>query len=170
MKTITLGVLAAGMVLAGSAATARAPAVSLCGPGEVVRFSCKAGAKVISFCGQGAGLTYRFGKPGRPELTYPSAGQSPDFHYSSTGYSGGGEARVRFTNGGYEYIAYTANLAGDWNADGTRGHEELYGVLVRKAGRNLANIRCTATPDNDLYALGDGLPEEPFDYDIDRGE
>ncbi|MBX7249536.1 MAG: hypothetical protein K1X35_10905 [Caulobacteraceae bacterium] len=170
MNWSTAGVLGAAIALglAGSAATARAPAPNLCRPGEVVRFTCKAGAKVISFCGEAAGLRYRFGRPGKPELTYPAPGQAANFHYSSAAYSGGGEARVRFTNGAYEYIVYTALIAGDWNPDGTRDHDELDGVLVRKGGRNLANVRCTTSPENDLYVLGDDLPREDFNVDLER--
>jgi hypothetical protein len=169
MRAITLSALAAALVLAGSA-TARAPDANLCQAGESVEFNCKAGAKVISLCGSGDVIHYRFGRPGRPEMNFPASSQPARsvFHYSATGYSGGGEARVRFLNGAFEYVVYTANLAGDWHSDGTRDHEERYGVLVRKGGRNVANIRCTGGSDNDLYVLADRLPEEQFDYDVDR--
>ena len=170
MKPVAVA-LAAGILLTGSAAAvARAPQSSLCEAGETVRFTCKAGAKVISFCGDGEALRYRFGKPGAPELSFPENGRpaSSVFHYSSAAYSGGGEARVRFLNGSFEYIVYTALIAGSWNADGTRDHEELDGVLVRRNGRNVANVRCTTAPDNDLYVLGDDLPAEEFNIDLDR--
>ncbi len=160
-----------GLLLAGSATARVTPApANLCTAGERVAFTCRAGAKVISFCASGDVLHYRFGKPGKAELSYP-AGNAPArsvFRFSSAAYSGGGEARVRFTNGGYEYLVYTALIAGDWNADGTRDHEELDGVLVRKGGRKVANIRCTSALENDLYPLGDMLTREDFDIDIER--
>lgn len=160
-----------GLLLAGSAAARVAPApANLCLPGERVAFTCRAGVKVISFCAHGDILHYRFGRPGKAELNFP-AGDPPArsvFQYSSAAYSGGGEARVRFTNAGYDYLVYTALIAGNWNADGTRDHEELDGVLVRKNGRKVANIRCTTSPENDLYPLGDLLPREDFDIDVER--
>lgn len=172
MKRISYAAMAGiGLMLAGSATARVTPGPSnLCAAGERVAFTCRAGAKVISFCASGQALHYRFGKPGRAELSYP-AGNTPArsvFRFSSAAYSGGGEARVRFTNGAYEYLVYTALIAGSWNADGTRDHEELDGVLVRKGGRKIANIRCTTAPENDLYPLGDMLPREDFDIDVER--
>lgn len=172
MRPIVYAAMAGvGLLLAGSAAARVAPApANLCTAGERVAFTCRAGAKVISFCASGDVLHYRFGKPGRAELSYP-AGNAPArsvFRFSSAAYSGGGEARVRFTNGGYDYLVYTALIAGSWNADGTRDHEELDGVLVRKGGRKVANIRCTTSPENDLYPLGEMLPDEEFDIDVER--
>ena len=160
-----------GVLLAGSAAARVTPApANLCVAGERVAFTCRAGAKVISFCASGDVLHYRFGKPGKAELSYP-AGAAPArsaFRFSSAAYSGGGEARVHFTNGAYDYLVYTAMIAGSWNPDGTRDHEMLDGVLVRKGGRKIANIRCTTAPENDLYPLGDMLTREDFDIDIER--
>jgi len=160
-----------GLLLAGSAAARVEPSpANLCTARESVAFTCRAGDRAISFCRSGDVLHYRFGRRGSPELSFPE-GNPPArtvFRFSSAAYSGGGEARVRFTNGGYDYLVYTALIAGSWNADGTRDHEELDGVLVRKNGRKVANIRCTTSPENDLYPLGDMLPREGFDIDVER--
>lgn len=172
MRMIGYGAIAGlGLLLAGSATARVTPApASLCTSSERVAFTCRAGAKIISLCASGDVLRYRFGKPGKTELTYPT-GATPArsaFRFSSAAYSGGGEARVRFSNGAYDYLLYTAMIAGSWNPDGTRDHEMLDGVLVRKAGRKVANIRCTTAPENDLYPLGDMLTREEFDIDIER--
>ena len=173
MRAVILAAGAAVLLAGGATATARAPGPSanLCTPIERVAYACTAGAKLVSLCALGDGLTYRYGKPGKPELSYPAAGAAARtaFRFSSTAYSGGGEARVRFTNGGYEYVLYTALIARGWNADGTRDGGTYDGVLVRKRGRNVANIRCTQGPDADLYGLGDMLTREAFDYDVEIG-
>jgi hypothetical protein len=62
-------------VLAAAAARADAPAPAHCTAGEVVAFSCQAGAKVVSLCalrqgGRIGALAYRYGLPGHVENEY----------------------------------------------------------------------------------------------------
>lgn len=170
MKWTVAAALAAALLLAGGA-TARAPGAprNLCERGERVTFTCQAGAKVISLCAQGQVLRYRFGAPGAVELAYPqdAAPAKAAFRFSSTYYANGGEARVRFTNGGHEYIVYTATMYGAEVDPGVRDWVVLNGVLVRRDGRNLANIRCTDLEDHDLSPLGAVLPAEVFDHGMD---
>jgi len=172
MKRTLIAVVVAGLTLGGAAA-ARAPGASpnLCTANERVAFTCTAGKKLISLCAQGQVLRYRFGKPGSPDMTWPAPALNTPareaFRFSSTPYAGGGEARVRFTNSAWEYILYTAMVAGEWHDDGTRDHREYAGVLVRRDGKNSANVRCTSHWDNDLFPLGDALTREEFDYDVD---
>lgn len=172
MKRTVAAIIAAGLAAGGSAA-ARAPGAppNLCLQNERVAFTCTAGKKLISFCASGNVLRYRFGAPGKPEMTYPAQALNTPareaFRYSFTGYSGGGESRVRFNNSGYEYIVYTAMLGGAWHPDGTRDHRQYDGVLVRRGGKTVGNVRCSIAPDMDLSGLREGLTEEPFDYDVD---
>jgi hypothetical protein len=172
MKWTLAAAMAAVLAVAGGA-SARAPGApaNLCLANERVAFTCTAGTKLISLCASGDVLRYRYGKPGRPDITYPAPALATPareaFRFSSTPYAGGGEARVRFTNGAWEYILYTATMAGAWHADGTRDHRQYDGVLVRRDGVNKSNIRCTRGPEADLYPLGDILTPEDFDYDVD---
>lgn len=172
MKWTLTAAMAAVLALAGGA-SARAPGApaNLCLANERVAFTCTAGTKLISLCASGKVLRYRYGKPGKPDITYPAQALNTPardaFWFSSTPYAGGGEARVRFTNSAWEYILYSAMTAGEWHSDGTRDHRQYDGVLVRRDGVNKSNIRCTRSPDVDLSPLGEILTREDFDYDVD---
>jgi hypothetical protein len=71
-----MGYIQIVLLLAMTPILAPAEANALCKPSETVYFSCQTtGAKSISLCGAGRGhLQYRFGKPGKPELSFPSNG------------------------------------------------------------------------------------------------
>jgi hypothetical protein len=85
---------------------------SHCADNEEVVFSCGIGSKVVSLCAskdisetQGS-LTYTFGKIGKPELRYPTAGTDPRAAFSYHLLPRGDY--VRFTNGGATYVLFSA--------------------------------------------------------------
>lgn len=149
--TVILVVAAKPAPLAGATPPAASPAgqASFCTPQEVVVFSCRTGAKMVSVCAsKDAGPTkgyvqYRFGKPDSREpleLTLPE-GQTPPPR-AATGqavpFSGGGGAWMRFAKGQVAYTVYTG--IGNW---GPRGEKrEKAGLAVERAGKHVAVLKC----------------------------
>ncbi len=137
-------------------------AENLCGNEETTSFSCDIKSKSVSVCVTKQNtLVYRYGKPEQIELELHAPVQ-----FSSTSYSGGGEGRLRFSNGRYDYIVYSGITNGEWlDAEaGVREKVELGGIYVVKDQNLLADLKCTAYADK--HYIHD-LPEhesEPFIY------
>jgi hypothetical protein len=75
-----------------------------CATSEQVVFSCAVGNKVVSVCASGdlaqhsGSLSYRFGPLGRPEISYPSPGESRDVVKAGRWvFAGGGGAWLAFS-------------------------------------------------------------------------
>ena len=139
---------------AGPAAAGQA---SFCTPTEAVVFSCRTGSKLVSVCaspeaGPAWGyVQYRIGKPDSTEpleLTLP-AGRVPPPKAATAetvGFSGGGGAWMRFRSGQVAYVVYTG--IGKW---GPRGEiQEKAGVVVERAGKQVASLKCSAKPQSQL--------------------
>ena len=145
----------------GQAATA-----THCTANERIIFSCTAGNKVVSVCASGdlgqhsGSLSYRFGPPGRPEISYPPPGES--WNVVKAGrwvFAGGGGAWLAFHRPPFRYIVYSAI---------GRGWHERAGLAVEKGGRVLTNLRCRGTPVSELgpdffSSAGIADDETPFD-------
>ncbi len=146
-------------------------AEGLCLAGEEPVFACttaKAMAYVCAskpFVASTATMQYRFGRPGRIAFAYPvaPAPAAGHFVFSNTAYGGGGEAHLRFSNGGYDYLLYDRVVAEDPDAAGRRKHDVSTGVLVSKSGRVVSNSACIKPQDSMRGAAYQGLPGEPFD-------
>lgn len=173
-------VVATVSLLAVGAARGPAPASppSLCLAGEQPVLSCGVGGKVLSLCASGpltaAGATqarmqYRFGRPGRVEMAWPTRPESPRgrFFLGTTMYSGGGEERIRFSNAGYDYVVFQRTIAGEWDDEGHRAHHDDEGVVVLKAGKVVGKRICTTPAANDgfpkMYDLLEREETEPLD-------
>lgn len=90
----------------GLAALAFAPAQAAthdCRKGERVIFSCALKGKAVSVCGKAGQATYRFGRPGSPEMEIAS-GDGRAFQSGVIGGGGGGQTSLRFINKGFSYI------------------------------------------------------------------
>jgi hypothetical protein len=89
--------------------------------------------------------------PGKIELAFPAApGKAADnFKGGWMSYSGGGGAYIRFSNGPFEYTAFSAT--GKWGANG--GSLDVAGVAIRKDGKDFSNFVCRGLAD-DLGELG----------------
>lgn len=145
-----------GAALLGLTTAASAPpaAPSLCVAGEEPVLACAvAGGKVMSLCARGDQLQYRFGKAGAVEMTWPEqpGPAKGRFRLSTTTYSGGGEERIRFSSGGFDYVVFQRDIAGEWNPDGTRGHFQDEGVVVLKGGRIVGRKLCVGAIANDAF-------------------
>ena len=122
------------------------PSQGLCGADQTTYFSCQIGDKLASVCSSGADtLSYRFGISARTEINIASP-----VNYSRTGYSGGGEGRLRFTRGEYDYVVHSGIYAGEWQPDGTRDKVERAGVYVIQDGKQIADLACDPYPELDL--------------------
>jgi hypothetical protein len=153
--------------LGSIAATAAPP--TLCVPAEVTVFSCSAGKKIISVCASkdadaGRGyLQYRFGAPAKPEATVPADKSIPPAKSAIAGnlmFSGGGGAYLRFPNGEYEYIVYTA-IGKGWGAKD--------GVVIEQGGKRRGHVSCNDVPDSIMgpdYFTKLGLAEDKGDFDL----
>lgn len=167
--------------LALAATPATATAATLCVAGEQPVLSCVVeGGKILSLCAVGADgaadqlrLQYRFGRPGAPELVHPDrmAAAKGRFFLSTTPFSGGGEERIRFRSGAYDYTVFQRTLAGAWNDDGTRDHYQDEGVVVEKDGKVVGKRLCQGDLDNTAYPkMYDRLEREERDQiDVPQG-
>jgi hypothetical protein len=141
------------LVLTALIYSASFPAIaasSHCSEQEQTVFSCSLGKKLVSVCASkdisptSGYLQYRFGKRNAPELVFPTAAESAHrsvMRAQTLMFSGGGGAYLRFINGQYNYIVYTA-IGKGW------GTKE--GVSVEKEGRLIANLKCRDIPASEL--------------------
>ncbi len=137
-----LAALAAAVCLPAFAVAAP---VTHCHANESVLFSCVAGKKTVSLCGQPgaaglAALTYRYGLPGKVENEY-SATPANGRRFLGTVESDSPRAEVReiwFDRGDVCYLL-TSCLGGDCPYPG--------GLAVLLRGKVLSALRCAGGPD-----------------------
>lgn len=134
---------------AGAEAGAGRAETGLCQPGEDVIFQCSAGREMVAVCAGQAGagtsyVQYRFGSPGNIELAYPAErrGGPGTLKWARTGYSGGGEAQIGFTNGGHQYVVYSRVVRTGFGADGQNNPQEEAGLFVKKDGKLVSEKKC----------------------------
>jgi hypothetical protein len=157
--------LAAALLAASHAATGPA---TQCAASETAIFHCDIGKKNLSVCMLADGrVSYRYGKLGKPEITIDGAAVE-----SSRGYPGGGETRLRFTRGAYDYYVFDLIRYNDEvdEETGTRGMEDRAGVIVVKDGKRVTTLECTGYDDADAgkvntAALKSKTKEEFTDFD-----
>ena len=159
------------------AVTLQGPTVagSFCSTAEVAVFHCPTrGSKQVSVCAsrtataQTGTLQYRFGKRGgAPEIRLPAKATPPARSASADTlmFSGGGGAWLRFRSGEHTYTVFTA--MGRWGAGGV--HAEKEGVVVERAGRQVAFLPCEDIAEGQLgpelfgkLGLGPATPDEGF--------
>lgn len=110
---------------------------SLCEPRETVLAHCAIGTRQVSICARGATATYRYGRPGRVELT------ASDLHWASTGYSGGGELQITARNADHSYTLFDRIVRTGFGADGLNYPKEDSGLVVRRGKKTLSARSCT---------------------------
>jgi hypothetical protein len=142
---------------------AQAAAPSQCASVEKVIFSCNTGGKIVSVCaaaGTGS-LSYRFGPPGHPEMTYPPADSWRAVTRSGEWtFSGGGGAWLAFHRDAFRYIVYTAI---------GRGWGEKSGIAVEQNGKLLTNAPCRDEPVSVLgfdFFTSAGIPDDAMPFDV----
>jgi len=132
---------------------------SLCAADEVVIYQCGIGRELVAVCGSRTPTPhaqYRFGTPGHVALAFPGPGQSGGLSYAREMYSGGGALQIRFSNGGYDYAAYSRTVRTGFN--GRNNPQFSDGVMVRRGGRLVSNRSCTTDVGSDAQAE-DYMPE-----------
>ena len=121
---------------AGSAAQATRNVASLCATDEVVIASCPIRRKLVSVCGRNHRATYRFGRPGRIELS------ANVMHHAQQMFSGGGESQIVVAAGGYEYVLYDRAIRTGFGRNGHNDTVFISGLMVLRNGRHLGNTVC----------------------------
>ncbi|MEH3041293.1 MAG: hypothetical protein PGN21_14670 [Sphingomonas paucimobilis] len=128
---------------------------SLCAADEAVLATCAIGQRRVSICARGTTVVYRYGRPGRIELT------ASDLHWASTGYSGGGELQVTARNNGHSYTLFDRIVRTGFETDGPNDPNADSGLVVRRGGRILSARTCS--PVEPIAAeVRDLLPEGDF--------
>lgn len=117
-------------------------------------FACGFGARQVEVVRDGARLTYRFGRPGRPELVLGGDAASGTVFYHRTLYARGEDQTLRFVNGSHSYVVYNAWAAP--NHDG-EGAVDRSGLLVLRNGRPVRRMACRS---------GGDLPENPLFFQL----
>ncbi len=169
MRAASLALLVAAPALMAPAIAApgKVVTVGLCRAGEVPIFSCRLGKKSVAICGvtspSGArSAQYRFGAPGKVEMTYPGP-EGGKLGYASAPYSGGGEEQVSFERGGYRYVVYSSMVRTGFGADGLNNPAFESGLLVQQGDKIVSKSKCADPPDATLseqdakrFGVGDG--------------
>lgn len=76
---------------------------------------------------------------GQPEITIDAVA-----NLSSRAYPGGGETRLRFSRGGYDYFVYDLIYSGGIDEEtALRSVEDRAGVRVLQDGEQIASLSCT---------------------------
>ena len=142
----------------------------LCKGQERVVFSCQAGEKQVSLCGEGdlkspgQHLIYRFGKNAQSvELEQPLDFSSSKQHvtFDHTSWAKGEISTISFDRGAYRYIV--SHVHGAYGVD---GGPNTAGVRVMRGSKEIATIACDASTAVDpIYSeLHDvGLPSTSND-------
>jgi len=146
----------------------------LCKAQETLLFGCDSGPKMISICAsQGFSATtgyvqYRFGTPDKIELTYPETPSPPKGHFwlSSTSYSGGGEAHLRFTNHGVTYAVFDRMVRTNFTPGEPNDPEMSEGIVVRPQGKKATRRLCTSSEGGIRQQAYTTLEREDFDDNL----
>ncbi|WP_431470425.1 hypothetical protein [Sphingosinithalassobacter sp. LHW66-3] len=148
-----------------------AAASALCKPVEQVIFECGLGERTVAICAGGSGETryvqYRYGTADALELQHPAQPfGSGTLAWSSTPYSGGGEAQISFDNGAYTYVVYSRTVRTGFG-EGGNAPEFSAGLFVQRDGRTISRKSCTdpAAAEVDIAAAQELLPPGAFRYD-----
>ena len=138
-----------------------------CRAQEQTIFACSLGTKIVAVCAShdlsptSGYVQYRFGPKNAPELTFPAATEPSSraaIQARTLMFTGGGGAYIRFINGRYHYIVYTAIGKGWGMKDG---------VAVTKDGKLLTHFTCRDVPvsklGEDFFAQA-GLATDPVEF------
>jgi hypothetical protein len=145
-------------------------APTLCLNDEQQIFSCHtATKKIIAVCASKdlaadrGYLQYRFGTPGKVEVSVPADHSVSPANSALSGtlmFSGGGGGYLRFKAGEYDYVVYTAV---------GKGWGEKDGVAIEKNGKRLSHVSCKDEPESELgtdFSAKAGLKEDKSYFDL----
>ena len=118
-------------------------------------FQCGFGARQAEVVRDGGILTYRFGRPGRPEMVLSGDAASGNVHYHRTLYAHGEDQTLRFSRGAYSYVVFNAFQTPDYRQEGAIDQS---GLLILRNGRRIARMNCRTGGDFIERDIFDGLP------------
>lgn len=156
------------MLCYGTAFAAQSMEPTLCTPDENILFQCTLKTKLLSLCASKdfapdrGTLQYRFGTSKKLDLVYPATPQAAagHFFFSSTPYSGGGEAHIRFETAGYEYFLFDKVIRTSFN--GPNNPEFTAGVVTRHEGKT--SMRECSNAASGIHANAyEAIPGETYD-------
>lgn len=169
MKLYSLLLLSIISLVQAGDVTAAPKAPSHCSAQEKIIFSCPTSrTKVVSVCSSpsltatSGTLQYRFGVVGpKPEFMFPQSQEHPKKYFQSGTlmYSGGGGAYLEFSSNDFKYVIFTGSGKG-W---------EKEGVVVSKAGKQVAFLRCQSPSVSELgpdFFEHAGIPSAGDDFEI----
>lgn len=149
--TLALAALGLAIVAFGPAAAAARD----CRKGEQLIFSCTLKGKVASVCATPGQATYRYGRPGSPEMEIAS-GEGRAFQSVVIGGGGGSQTSLRFSNKGFNYIVSSGEQGSLHDSPG-----KTWSVLtILQGDRIIASRTCKLTSPWDRIR-DSGLPDDP---------
>lgn len=141
---------------------------SLCGPNESTLFSCTLYQKSALLCLNTTlhKLQYQLETKSRIEFSYPQVDQKSlaKFTLSTTPYPGGGENRIRFTNGTYSYFLY--DITKTQREKLSFNSIQKAGIVVYAKDKRVANLKCQNSETSIAPLAFETLQREEFSYDI----
>jgi hypothetical protein len=120
-------------------------------------FQCGFGARQVEVVRDGAALTYRFGRPGRPELEISATAAGGNIHYHRTLYPHGEAQSLRFTRGFYAYVVFNVFQTPGYYQDDAIDQS---GLLVLRNRRRIARMNCRSGGEFIEHPIFDGLPRD----------
>jgi hypothetical protein len=137
---------------------ATSPATAVDAPERI--FLCSFGARQVEVVRDGATLTYRFGRPGRPEMVLSGDAASGNVHYHRTLYPHGEDQTLRFQRGAYSYLVWNAFQTPDYRQEGA---VDQSGLLILRNGRRIARMNCRSGGEFIEHEIFDTLPRDEED-------
>jgi hypothetical protein len=139
-------------------AAAAAPAYAAEAPEQI--FICSFGARQVEVVRDGATLTYRFGRMGRPEMVLSGDAASGNVHYHRTLYPHGEDQTLRFQSGSFSYLIFNAFQTPDYRQEGA---VDQSGLLILRSGRRIGRMNCRGGGEFIEHEIFDTLPRDEED-------
>jgi hypothetical protein len=141
-------------LFAGAAALPAAPALAA---NPTTLFICRIGARTATVTADGPRLTYRFGRPGRPEIIITGGPNSGNAFYMRQRYVEW-ESQIRFTRGAHSYIVYTMP------ANAMAGSNAISGLVVLRGTSRIADHSCARQASFRYGYDYEGLPDDSEEF------
>jgi hypothetical protein len=120
-------------------------------------FSCRLrGGKVVTVTGTEGGLVYRYGAPGRPELTIVGKPADKNIFYAIAVHGGDWDKLLRFVKGEYSYIvnSFPRNEIVD--------NVPISSLIVFRGSKKILERDCSSWADLDWTSIDlEDYPENP---------